>query len=212
MSAIDNLNLDIRLLATAVTNFNFRMHGGGHRYTLSGISLSGNSFLGNASNPGDLIGNISVQAIGGTFSGTLSITGTDRTKFQISSNQFQVAIQSPPGLYDINIVATPSDSRIAPLAVNFPIIGASLELNLNPAFETTIPSGTIAGTVVATLQGVWSNGAPFTGSYIFVAPNFNDGGLYLITLNPDRSGLLKTAQTITSTVNVDEVVSIEATQ
>ena len=37
------------------------------------------------------------------------------------------------------------------------------------------------GDLVATLQGVWSNGKTFTGFYIFVAPNFDHGGDYAIS-------------------------------
>jgi hypothetical protein len=34
------------------------------------------------------------------------------------------------------------------------------------------------GQTVAALQGEWSNSAPFTGTYIFVAPNFDHSGDY----------------------------------
>ena len=212
MSAINNLNANIKAFGDTLTTFTFKMHTGGRHYSISGISLSGNSFLGDSSPAGTVIGNISVQTIGGTFSGTLSLTGTDRAKFQIVGNQLQLVAQTSPGVYDINIVATPTDQLIAYKAQNFAITGATLELSMVPTGSTTINSGTPANTVLATLQGVWSNGAAFTGSYVFVAPNFDDGGLYKIVLNADHSGTLQTATTITSTVDIDEVVSIEATQ
>ncbi len=47
----------------------------------------------------------------------------------------------------------------------------------------TIPDSTLLGTPVAVLQGVWSDGSPFTGTYQFVAPNFDDGGIYDISGN-----------------------------
>jgi len=60
----------------------------------------------------------------------------------------------------------------------------------NPLILSTSP----LGSVVATLQGVWSDGSPFTGTYQFVAPNFNDGGVYAISgnkliINPTGPGV-----------------------
>ncbi len=37
------------------------------------------------------------------------------------------------------------------------------------------------GQVVAALQGAWSDSSPFTGSFIFVSPNFDHGGDYAIS-------------------------------
>lgn len=87
-------------------------------------------------------------------------------------------------------------------------IQADLSLTVTP-LAATWPSTTPLGTIVATLQGVWSNGDPFVGSYIFVAPNY-DGtdnppngisvvfslefitstGPWAILVNPDHSGSL----------------------
>jgi hypothetical protein len=52
------------------------------------------------------------------------------------------------------------------------------------------PSTTSKGTVVATLQGTWDDGSAFVGDYIFASPNFNDGGVYAMTLNSDHSANL----------------------
>ncbi len=65
----------------------------------------------------------------------------------------------------------------------FSLIGpATLTLIVSPTMPT-IPDTTPLGTTVATLMGVWSSGATFTGSFIFVAPNFDDGGIYDISGN-----------------------------
>jgi hypothetical protein len=57
-----------------------------------------------------------------------------------------------------------------------------LTLIVTPTMPT-IPDDTPLGTPIAVLQGVWSNGDPFTGSFMFVAPNFDDGGIYDISGN-----------------------------
>jgi hypothetical protein len=44
----------------------------------------------------------------------------------------------------------------------------------------TIPSSTPLGSTVANLQGVWSDRSPFTGSFMFVAPNY-DADTYSIS-------------------------------
>ncbi len=51
-----------------------------------------------------------------------------------------------------------------------PVLTLVVTVVLSPVPDTTAP-----GTTVATLQGVWNNGAAFTGSYIFAAPNFAGG-------------------------------------
>jgi hypothetical protein len=72
----------------------------------------------------------------------------------------------------------------------FAIDSAALALVVTPIFNQ-IAASTPLGATVATLQGVWSNGAPFTGTYQFVAPNWNHGtvpsfdpaGIYAISGN-----------------------------
>jgi hypothetical protein len=70
----------------------------------------------------------------------------------------------------------------------------TLSLTVTPS-SPSWPSSTPLGTVVATLQGVWSSGRPFIGDYVFVAPNFDDGGTYDIVLNADHSGSLRISPT-----------------
>lgn len=70
--------------------------------------------------------------------------------------------------------------------------GATLSLIITPVISTwpSVPDTTPLGANLATLQGVWSDSSPFTGSYVFVAPYFDDGGVYAVTMNPDHSGNL----------------------
>lgn len=56
----------------------------------------------------------------------------------------------------------------------------------NPVIAPNSPGGTF----VANLHGIWSDGSAFSGSYAFVAPNYDDGGIYTIILNDDHSGSL----------------------
>ena len=57
---------------------------------------------------------------------------------------------------------------------------ATLSLLVTPA-SPSLTLNVNNGDHVATLQGVWSNGAPFTGTYQFVAPNFDHSGDYAIS-------------------------------
>ncbi len=59
------------------------------------------------------------------------------------------------------------------------LLPATLTLVVSPT-APTIPSTTPLGTTVATLQGVWSDGSTFTGSFTFVAPNY-DADTYSIS-------------------------------
>lgn len=91
---------------------------------------------------------------------------------------------------------------------------ATLTLVVTPT-APSIPSTTPKGSVVATLRASWSDGSAFTGSFIFVAPNFDYGGVYAITLNPDRTGQLivnPNGPGVGSAGGSVEHVTIEATQ
>ena len=59
---------------------------------------------------------------------------------------------------------------------------ATLSLVVTPP-NPSIPATTPPGATVATLQGVWSDGAAFAGSYQFVPPNYDHGGVYAISGN-----------------------------
>jgi hypothetical protein len=126
LSAIDNLNANIQRFHEVMTNFNFGMHTGGMKPIISGIILSNNTFNGGSSS-GTVVGNISVTVQGGTFSGTLGLTGTDAPLFQIVGNQLETNGVLPGGTYDINIVATQNGYKQSPFSSNFPITGISAQ-------------------------------------------------------------------------------------
>lgn len=73
---------------------------------------------------------------------------------------------------------------------------------------TTILDTTPPGTVVATLQGVWSNGDTFTGGYIFVTPNFDNSGRYEISGN----NLVVSALGVGDQGGLADLVTLEAVQ
>jgi hypothetical protein len=61
-----------------------------------------------------------------------------------------------------------------------PASGPTLSLTVMPSMALTIPSTAPLGTAVWTLQGVWSDGSPFTGSYTFVSTHY-DADTYTIS-------------------------------
>ena len=71
--------------------------------TLTGISLSSSSFVAGSG----LIGTINVAASGGPFIGTLALSGTNASSFQIvNGNQLQTNGILGVGTYNITITAT----------------------------------------------------------------------------------------------------------
>jgi hypothetical protein len=73
----------------------------------------------------------------------------------------------------------------------------------------SVPDTTPLGATVATLSAMWSDQSTFTGSFIFVAPGFDDGGIFAISgsnliVNPNGSGIPAGGLTAN--------VTIEATQ
>jgi hypothetical protein len=66
--------------------------------------------------------------------------------------------------------------------VQFTPNNPTLMLSEQPA-APSVPASSPIGTVVTTLTAIWSNGAPFTGTYGFAAPYSNDGGLFALSGN-----------------------------
>jgi hypothetical protein len=58
----------------------------------------------------------------------------------------------------------------------------TLSVTITPS-PASVPANAAVGTVVATLQASWSNGAPFTGTYLFTSPYGSDGGAFAISGN-----------------------------
>ncbi len=55
-----------------------------------------------------------------------------------------------------------------------------LTLTVSPP-APSIPETSPLGSYVATLIATWSDGSPFTGSFQFVAPSYDDGGTFAIS-------------------------------
>lgn len=81
--------------------------------------------------------------------------------------------------YYVDVVFTPS----AP----------ALQMTFNPTMPS-IPSSTPSGTTVATVVVTWTNGAPFTGTLAFAAPNGDDNHTFALSgsniiINPSGPGV-----------------------
>ncbi len=85
------------------------------------------------------------------------VRGLDYPTNDYLDGNFFVDVAFTPGLPYLSIVVTPP----------------------NPS----IPTATPLGAVVANVAATWSDGAPFTGAFLFVAPNFNHGGVYALDSN-----------------------------
>lgn len=72
---------------------------------ITGVTLD-NAFFPGGQPSGTFVGNITVNTIGGTFSGTLALSGTDAASFQISAAVLETNGTVTNGSYSINIVPT----------------------------------------------------------------------------------------------------------
>jgi hypothetical protein len=150
------------------------------------------------------------------YNGTLAITGPDASFFQLSSTTLPAQVLAKATTtdgrsYQIQIIASLPGASNNPFVSNILTI-VTLTVIFSPTGGVTIPSTTPPGTVVAILQGLWSDGSPFTGSFTFVAPNFNDHGLYAIT-GPNGDGTFNLVLNAALNVNGElDNVTIEAVQ
>ena len=101
--------------------------------TLTSVNLSGNTFTYSAP-ASTVIGAVTVSATGGSFSGTLSITGINSGNFALSSSTVpsnltcSVSLTCPVSggpFTDINIVATQAGATGSPLSQAETITGSS---------------------------------------------------------------------------------------
>jgi hypothetical protein len=75
--------------------------------TVTGVTLSNNAILSTAA-VGAAVGTISVAAVGGTFNGTLALSGVNAPSFKIVGNQLESAVTPlTVGTDAITITATP---------------------------------------------------------------------------------------------------------
>jgi hypothetical protein len=160
--------------------------------TITSVSVTPSSFFtqsGNAnSNVGTLAAVVSVGSFGGSYSLPTSgaCTGTDNAKFAISGGLLNIGTTdiTAAGTYAVSVLANDANFKNSPFCQALTLTGTvppTLSLVVTPA-APSIPSTTGKGATVATLQGVWSNAAPFTGSFMFVTPNF-DADTYTVSGN-----------------------------
>jgi len=88
----------------------------------------------------------------------------------------------------------PSPTAACVLAPGF------MTLTVTPA-SPSISSGAALGSTVATLSVTWSDGHPFSGTFGFAAPNFDDGGTFAISgsnviVKPGGTGVARDGGTI----------------
>jgi hypothetical protein len=176
-----------------------------------------NTFKG-GSPSGTVIGNIGVTMSPATpsFSGSLSLSGTDAALFQLVGTTLTTNGVVPAGTYHINIIASEIGISNSPYTQPETITGTALLLSINPP-NPTISSQAALGDTVATIQASWSDGNPFTGPLSFGSPYYDDGTKFAISGNnliinpagPGISGNAGTTQnvTIVATQSVAETTS-----
>jgi len=93
---------------------------------ITAVSLSNSTFTGGAAS-GTVVGAISVTMSPSSpaFSGSLSLSGTNASQFQIVGSSLATNGAVPSGTYDINIVATEAGVAGSPFAQAEAIIGTS---------------------------------------------------------------------------------------
>ncbi len=149
--------------------------------TITGVSLSNNSFLGGSSS-GTVVGNFSVTTTGGSFTGAVTITGADAASFQIVGNALQTSGTVATGTYSINLVATQSGAIGSPFTQPETITGSSSSAVITAAsYATTAESGQYmciglgwTGSAPGSAAATWSGGGGAatvaTGSFSVVGP------------------------------------------
>jgi hypothetical protein len=93
---------------------------------IAAVSLSNNSFTGGAPS-GTVVGTISVTMSppSPAFSGSLSLTGTNASQFQIAGLNLETNSAVPAGTYNVNIVATEAGVTGSPFIQAEVVVGTS---------------------------------------------------------------------------------------
>jgi hypothetical protein len=99
--------------------------------------------------------------------------------------------------YWVDVVFTSSGTPPPPPTLSLSVSPPS------PSLDPSVPPGTLVSTLTAT----WSDGSPFTGTYIFGQPDSNDGGLFSINGNT-----LVTAGSLAGDANTVQKVTVGASQ
>lgn len=151
---------------------------------LTGISLSKSTVIP-GSPTATVVGTIIVAATGGTFTGSLTLTGTNAAQFQIIGTNLCTLGVVPAGVYSLNVVATQTNAGGSPFTQALTITAATaaptitgVTLN-NSVVSTTAPSGTIVGAIAVVLStGSFTGTLTLTGTG---APQFQIIGSNLCT-------------------------------
>ncbi len=164
----------------------------GESLTLTGITLSNSSFAFGAPD-GTTVGTVSVQSSGGSFGGSLSLSGTDAANFTLDGSILKTVGALDPGDYSINIVATQSGATGSPLTSAQTITGRDSVSVPTMSAELTFPGGSpTASTLVFDI----ANGTDI-GSYVAPSAGFTQHCIrvrhaslanFFIDFRPDDSG------------------------
>jgi hypothetical protein len=159
--------------------------GPGSGLTITGITLSNNSFTAPAS-ANTIVGAIAVQMTGGSFSGSLSLSGTDAVSFHIVGSNLETQASgtlcaSPPCTYAINIVATQAGASGSPFTQAETITGSASVTVATKTFINTSASTMSAGQPTKMFGMAFKDGDICGGS----APQFLDG----VTVQPFSAGV-----------------------
>ncbi len=152
--------------------------------SITSVSLAGSSYtVGAAANT--VIGTI---AVGMTPTSpafnypTSTLAVSDTANFKVVNVGGVPTLEANATLslssYTTTITATQSGAQGSPFTTGtLTITGRSLSITYTPSsicigngVSCTIPASTPKGATVATVQGVWSNADPFTGTYAFTSP------------------------------------------
>src|SRR5690242_321391 len=182
--------------------------------TITGISLANSSFTGGAAS-GTVIGAISVtmSPTAPAFSGTLSLTGANASRFQIVGSNLETNGVVPAGTYQINLVATQSGATASPFTQAETLTGTSSTVSTCPRGTAYVSAGDgCAGAQATGSVQVANFFTGFTGQSYPARPPWNVAGVdypvgYSGTLNDPTTVSLPACVTAHSgstwTINTD---------
>ena len=127
--------------------------------TITSVTLSNNGFTG-GSPSGTVVGSISVGMSFGTFNGSLSLTGTNASDFQIVGNNLETNGVVPNGTYNFNIVATQTGAGGSPFTQAETITGTT--------GSSESPDGTAVTTVGPFIIASATPGSPGTNMNVAI--------------------------------------------
>lgn len=132
----------------------------GTAQTIASVGLSPTTFVG-GSPTGTVVGAITVGMSFGSFTGTLSLTGTNASSFQLSSTSLPANLETngtvAAGTYSLNIVATQSGAAGSPFTQPETVTGTTpatiSSVTVSPGtFTGGAPDGTVVGTISVTVS------------------------------------------------------------